>query len=148
MCFCFLSQPPPEAGPFSASQLALYVKKYQAGFLLKTLLRQQKRGVGATGVITVLSNPLLPSHDFFSEERVFPVRLLHFNLIKEDDAELDVRLAALKFADSDFESPFDLLLHTGAEAAYWSLYSLDKMLSALSGDTETFEAYCLEDPWQ
>nr|XP_058954727.1 allene oxide synthase-lipoxygenase protein-like [Pocillopora verrucosa]XP_058954728.1 allene oxide synthase-lipoxygenase protein-like [Pocillopora verrucosa] len=140
-------EPPPEAGPFSASQLALYVKKYQAGFLLKTLLTQQTRGVGATGVVTVLNNPLLPAHDFFSAERVFPARLLHCNLIKVDDAELDVRLAALKFADSDFESPFDLLLHTGEEAAYWSLYSLDKMLSALYGETETFATYCLEDPW-
>ena len=79
---------------------------------------------------------------------MFPARLLHCNLIKVDDAELDVRLAALKFADSDFESPFDLLLHTGEEAAYWSLYSLDKMLSALYGETETFATYCLEDPWQ
>ena len=65
-----------------------------------------------------------------------------------DDAELDIRLTALKFADSDFESPFDLLLHTGEEAAFWSLHSLDKMLSALNGDIKAFETYCLEDPWQ
>ena len=65
-----------------------------------------------------------------------------------DDAELDVRLTSLKFADNDFESPFDLILHTGEEAAYWSLFSFDKMLNALSGETKTFQAYCLQDPWQ
>ena len=147
-CFCFPLQPPPEAGPFSASQLALYVKKFQAGFVLRSLVTQQTRGVGASGVVTVLNNPLLPAHEFFSAERVFPVRLRHYNLVKMDDAELDIRLTTLKFADSDFESPFDLFLYTGEEAAYWSLYSLDKMLSALNGDIKAFETYCAEDPWQ
>lgn len=147
-CFCFPLQPPPEAGPFSASQLALYVKKFQAGFVLRSLVTQQTRGVGASGVVTVLNNPLLPAHEFFSAERVFPVRLRHCNLVKMDDAELDIRLTTLKFADSDFESPFDLFLYTGEEAVYWSLYSLDKMLSALNGDIKAFETYCAEDPWQ
>ena len=104
--------------------------------------------MGATGAITVLNNPLLPAHEFFAAERVFPVRLRHCNLVKLDDAQLDIRLTALKFADSEFESPFDLMLHTGEEAAYWSLFSFDKMLNALSGDTKTLEEYCLEDPWQ
>ena len=145
-------QPPPDAGPFSASQIALYVKKYQASFVLKSLAIQQRgtrpSGVGALGAITVLDNPLLPAHDFFTAERVFPVRLRHSNFVKTDDAESDVRVVSLKFSDSEFESPFDLMLHTGEEAAFWNIFSFDKMLNALHGGPKTFEAYCLEDPWQ
>lgn len=72
----------------------------------------------------------------------------HSNLLRLDDAELDVRVVSMKFADSDIESPFDLMLHTGEEAAFWSIFSFDKMLNALSKGTKTFEGYCLEDPWQ
>ena len=54
----------------------------------------------------------------------------------------------MKFADSDIESPFDLMLHTGEEAAFWNIFSFDKMLNALSKGTKTFQEYCLEDPWQ
>jgi len=144
-------EPPPKAGNFSKSQVARYVAKYKASFALKALVTRQRgthpRGVGAIGTVTVLDNPLLPEHDFFKAGRVFPLRLRHANLVRPDDAQLDVRAVSLKFADSDFESPFDLMMHTGEEAAFWNIVSFDKMLTALIGGPKTFKAFCLEDPW-
>ena len=132
--------------------MARYVRKYKTIFGLKSLITRQRgahpRGVGAIGTITVLDNPLLPEHDFFTAGHVFPLRLRHSNLGKLDDAELDVRSVTLKFADSDFESPFDLTMDTGEEAAFWSIHSFDKMITALYGGPEKFKALCLEDPWQ
>lgn len=144
-------KPPPKPGNLSASQMSGYVAKYKAAFALKALVTRQRathpKGVGAIGTLTVLDNPHLPKHDFFEAGRVFPLRLRHANLVRPDDAQLDVRAVSLKFADSDFESPFDLMMHTGEEAAFWNIVSFDKMLTALSGGSKTFKAFCLEDPW-
>lgn len=150
--YILLIQPPPKPGNFSASQMARYVAKYKAAFALKALVTRQRgthpKGVGAIGTVTVLDNPLLPKHEFFEEGRVFPLRLRHANLVRPDDAQLDVRAVSLKFADNDFESPFDLMMHTGEEAAFWNIVSFDHMLTALAGGPKTFKAFCLEDPWQ
>ena len=132
--------------------MAGYVAKYKTAFALKALVTRQRgthpRGVGAAGTVTVCENPLLPEHEFFKPGRVFPLRLRHANLVRPDDAQLDVRAVSLKLADSDFDSPFDLMMHTGEEAAFWNIVSFDHMLTALSGGTKTFKAFCLEDPWQ
>lgn len=132
--------------------MSRYVKKYKNRFALKSLVTRQRgthpRGVGAIGTVTVLDNPLLPEHEFFSAGRVFPLRLRHANLVRPDDSQLDVRGISLKFADTDFESPFDLMMHTGEEAAFWNIYSFDKMLTALAGGPKAFKAFCLEDPWK
>ena len=132
--------------------MARYVKKYKNRFALKSLVTRQRgthaRGVGAIGTVTVLDNPLLPEHDFFNVGHVFPLRLRHSNLVRPDDSQLDVRAVSLKFADTDFDSPFDLMMHTGEEAAFWNIHSFDKMLTALAGGPKTFKAYCLEDPWK
>lgn len=144
-------EPPPKPGNFSASQMARYVAKFKTAFALKALVTRQRgthpRGVGAIGTATVCDNPLLPEHEFFETGRVFPLRLRHSNLARPDDAQLDVRAVSLKFADTDFESPFDLMMHTGEEAAFWNIYSFDKMITALTGGPKTFKAFCLEDPW-
>ncbi|KAM7441264.1 arachidonate 5-lipoxygenase [Porites harrisoni] len=144
-------EPPSDSGPFSASQMKLFVKKYEIAYALRTLATQ-KQGtspdvVGAIGAVTVLNNPLLPAHDFFPEGHVFPIRLRHSNFMATDDAQLDIRTVSLKFADCDSESPFDLMMQTGEEAAFWSIFSFDKMLSALKEGPKAFKEYCLEDPW-
>ena len=132
--------------------MARYVKRYQTRFALKTLVTRQRgthaRGVGAIGTVTVLDNPHLPEHEFFNAGHVYPVRLRHANLVRPDDAQLDVRAVSLKFDDSDFKSPFDLMMHTGEEAAFWNIFSFDKMITALAGGPKTFKAFCLEDPWK
>ena len=132
--------------------MARYVKIYKTKFALKTLITRQRgthaKGVGAIGTITVVENPLLPEHEFFKAGHVFPVRLRHANLVRPDDAQLDVRAVSLKFADSDYDSPFDLMMHTGEEAAFWNIFSFDKMIQALAGGPKTFKAFCLEEPWK
>lgn len=142
---------PPKPSHFSASQMARYVAKYKASFALKALLTRQRgthaKGVGAIGTVTVLDNPDVPEHEFFEAGRIYPLRLRHANLVRLDDAQLDVRAVTLKFADSDFDSPLDLMMHTGEEAAFWNIVSFDKMLMALAGGPKQFKAFCLEDPW-
>ncbi|XP_068692122.1 allene oxide synthase-lipoxygenase protein-like isoform X2 [Montipora foliosa] len=144
-------EPPPKPSHFSASQMARYVAKYQATFALKALLTRQRgthaKGVGAIGTVTVLDNCNLPEHDFFKAGRIYPLRLRHSNLVRVDDAQLDVRAVSLKFADSDFESPLDLMMHTGEEAAFWNIVSFDKMITALAGGQKPFKEFCLENPW-
>ena len=98
--------------------------------------------------MTVLNNPLLPEHEFFTAGRVYPVRVRHANLNLKDDAGSDVRMISLKFADSDYESPFDIMLHTGQKAAFWNIFSFDKMTTALKEGDEAFQQYCLANPWQ
>lgn len=144
-------EPPPDAGALSESQIAFYVKKYQVASTLKSLATQQRgghRGVGATGAATVLNNPLLPELEYFTAGRVFPIRVRHSNFHSKDDAGSDVRMLSIKFADSEYESPFDLLMHTGEKAAFWNIYSFDKMLTALKEGREAFQAYCLANPYQ
>ena len=96
----------------------------------------------------MVENPLLPEHEFFKVGHVFPVRLRHSNLVRTDDTQLDVRAVSLKFADNDFDSPFDLMMHTGEEAAFWNIVSFDRMLTALAGGPKVFKTFCLEDPWK
>ncbi|XP_068721239.1 allene oxide synthase-lipoxygenase protein-like [Montipora capricornis] len=56
-------------------------------------------------------------------------------------------MISLKFADSDYESPFDIMLHTGQKAAFWNIFSFDKMTTALKEGDEAFQQYCLANPW-
>ena len=134
------------------SQLTLYAKKYRTKFTLRSLVNQNRGqypvSVGAIGNATVVSNPLLPDHEFFTAGHVFPVRLRHNNLVRPDDAQLDIRVVSMKFADNDLDSPFDVILHTGKEAAFWNIVSFDKVLTAMAGGTDALEKFCLEDPWQ
>ncbi|KAK2554379.1 Allene oxide synthase-lipoxygenase protein [Acropora cervicornis] len=142
-------EPPSDAGALRESQIAFYVKKYQVASTLKSLATQQRgghRSVGATGAATVLNNPLLPEHEYFTAGRVFPIRVRHSNFHSKDDAGSDVRMLSIKFADSEYESPFDLLMYTGEKAAFWNIYSFDKMLTALKEGREAFQAYCLANP--
>ena len=104
------------------------------------------RGISGDGVATVVSNPKFPDHEFFSPGRTFPIRLRHGNLARPDDAFSDVRAVSVKFSNSEFDSPLDLFMHTGEEAAFWSISSFDEMLTALTSGEEMFKAYVQKDP--
>ena len=105
------------------------------------------RGVSGDGVATVVNNPEFPDHEFFSSGRIFPIRLRHANLMRPDEASADVRGVSVKFSDSEFDSPLDLFMHTGEEAAFWSISSFDEMLTALaSGEAENLKAHIQKDP--
>lgn len=111
-------------------------------------LFSQLRGAHATGVqgvgaATVVSSPQFPENELFKPGYTFPIRLRHSDLIRGADAS---RAVCLKFADHDFDSPFDLFMNTGKEAAFWDIASFDQVLPAL-GSPENFKKLMLDSPW-
>lgn len=117
---------------------------------MRALFTQQRGahtpGVQGVGAATVVSSPQFPEHELFKPGYTFPMRLRHSNLIRPDHAFTDIRAVCLKFADHDFDSPFDLFMNTGKEAAFWSIESFDQMLPAL-GSPESFKKLMLDSPW-
>lgn len=81
------------------------------------------RGLGLKGVIRVVRNPQFPRHDFFQAGREFSCRMRHANASFYDDASSQVRACSLKFADSDFASPLDIVMNTGVIQAFWNFRS-------------------------
>lgn len=91
------------------------------------VLRTGKRlshttGVVGRGTIRMVDNPTFPAHDFFRPGRTFSCRIRHSSATYNDEAMLQVRGVALKFADSDYESPLDLEMNTGEMPAFWTLH--------------------------
>lgn len=79
-------------------------------------------GVGAAGKLTVVESPAFPEHAFFAAGRVFPLRMRHATLEIADDAGLDIRSAALKLADDDFDSPLDIVMNTAEASLFRDTY--------------------------
>ncbi|HUZ76013.1 MAG TPA: hypothetical protein VMV93_00365 [Chloroflexota bacterium] len=91
------------------------------------VLRTRKRlshmtGVVARGKIRVVDEPGFAEHDFYQPGREFACRLRHSSATYDDDATLQVRGMALKFADTDYESPLDLEMNTGETPVFWTLH--------------------------
>ena len=89
-------------------------------------------GLGGLGMAKIEKNPKFPAHDFFQPGRQFPVRLRHANVKYMDDAASDVRSFSIKFADSDSDSPLDIVMHTGRACGFWDTQSLEDFISAQS----------------
>lgn len=81
------------------------------------------RGVGARGKLAIVAQPEFPEHDFFTPGRSFDCRLRHANATLCDDAAVVARGCALKFADSDQDSPLDLAMNSGPIPGFWNLNS-------------------------
>ena len=91
---------------------------------LKTGLRgTHPVGVGARGRATIVRDLALPEHPFFVPGRTFAVRLRHANGSFNDDAACTLRGCALKFADRDGASPFDMIFNSGSQGPLWSVDS-------------------------
>lgn len=82
-----------------------------------------ENGIVARGRVKLVDDPRFPSHPFFSSGREFPCRLRHASVSYQDDAALVVRGSALKFADTDFESPLDLLMNSGETAPFYDAWT-------------------------
>jgi catalase len=80
-------------------------------------------GVAAKGTAVVVDNPNIPDHPFFTPGRKFDLRLRHANGSFFDDAACTIRGCSIKFADSDYESPFDLMMNSGSQGPLWSVES-------------------------
>jgi arachidonate 5-lipoxygenase len=94
------------------------------------------RGIGLRGTLRVVRKPGFPAHDFFQAGREFRCRMRHANASFYDDASVQVRAWSLKFADSDFSSPFDLLMNMGVMQAFWSLRSFMAFVDGRIGTSE------------
>lgn len=132
--------------------MRLHTEKYKLLFGARALLTQKRPthtlGVGALGKVTIVTNPSFPEHELFTPGRSFPVRIRHANLSTDDDAAVDVRAASLKFADSDDESPLDLIMNTGRECVFWDIPSVDDLTAArVTSDKEQgWKDYMDKDP--
>lgn len=144
-----LTQDPPPPGIFSKAQLSITMTKIESIFGLKALWSGKRathsKGFGAIGQVTIVKDPKFPEHEFFIPGRTFPVRLRHASIRFEDDAMSDFRGASLKFADSDDESPLDIIMSTGCVGGINSTQALWDAVECASGKL-TVQEYMLLNP--
>ena len=108
-------------------ELVLWIVSVSFVFIVATYFGLGKRqrmshnkGVGGRGKIKIVDHPSFPSHDFFTPGREFLCRLRHASVTFKDDAMNQVRGVSLKFTDSNFKSPFDLEMNSGAISIFWT----------------------------
>ncbi|MGE0708765.1 MAG: hypothetical protein AB7N76_21405 [Planctomycetota bacterium] len=149
-------RPMPADSPEQRSALYGLIGAARTAFGGKALRTRRRAthtaGIMAHGAITVVSRPEFPEHPFFTPGRRFDCRLRHANASFFDDAAAVVRGCALKFADSDRESPLDLLMNSGPIGAFWNLESFMYFVQARvnvvpeDGDWEAQRAWMLRRP--
>jgi len=94
--------------------------------MLSIILRQRmshNNGICGVGTAKIVDDPGIPLPPIFHPGKVFPCRVRHAAASFMDDAMRVVRSMSIKFADEDYESPFDLELNTGEVALFWSAAS-------------------------
>jgi hypothetical protein len=105
-------------------QLSAVVAVMTVGITLSSFFKRKRmsheNGAIARGRFRVVDNPEFPEHDFFTAGREFPCRIRHAAVLFRDDAKMCVRSAALKLADTRFDSPFDVLMNSGRVGLFWS----------------------------
>ena len=70
-------------------------------------------GVMGAGKIKIVEDPKFPAAEFFEPGREFDCRLRHAGAAYFDEAKICFRGAAIKFADTRLESPFDIIMNSG-----------------------------------
>lgn len=134
--------PMPEPSAGLRRQMRWRVFKAQMMFGTKALLTGRRathmRGAGGRGVVRIVADPQFPEHDFFQAGREFPCRLRHANASFYDDASIQVRGCALKFADSRCRSPLDIIMNSGATSAFWNFDSFMAFVKARLQCRENF----------
>ncbi len=116
-----------EAGGTGWLSLRAQTGLLAAAFLLSTrksgLRGTHPAGAGARGILRIRPSLGIPDHRFFRPGATYPCRLRHANGSFFDDASTTVRGCSLKLADSDFESPLDLMMNSGSQGPLWSTAS-------------------------
>lgn len=135
------SVPMPPASIELTRELNKSVRKAKFLLGLKALVTGRRtthfRGVAGRGKIHIVAKPEFPDHEFFTPGREFSCRLRHANASFDDDLSIQVRGCSLKFADTEFDSPLDILMNTGAIAAFWNLDTFMVFVEARRVSTET-----------
>lgn len=71
-----------------------------------------------------------PKHDFFKPGDEMKIQARFANLTQLDDASLDVRGFSIKFSEHRTESPFDLLMNTGAFCPAYNLLTFASFVAS------------------
>lgn len=105
------------------------------------------KGVGGRGKIRIVDDPEFPEHEFFKAGREFSCRIRHASVTFSDDAMNQVRGVSLKFADSNFKSPLDLEMNTGAISIFWTAANFWKfVLNRNEKDGIQYKEYYEKEP--
>ncbi|XP_028395780.1 allene oxide synthase-lipoxygenase protein-like [Dendronephthya gigantea] len=142
--------PPQNATMFGGLKLKLTTEKFKTLFTIATTLKGFRRathtvGTGGIGEIKIVDDPKFPEHEFFRAGRKFPARLRHANLKFPDDAGADARSFSIKFADSDSESPMDIVMNSGEANVFWDTSSLEDFVPMDEG--EAGKEYVYKNPY-
>jgi arachidonate 5-lipoxygenase len=106
------------------------------------------QGIAGRGKLRIVDHPQFPATDFFQPGREFPCRLRHGCVSFLDDCVNEVRSATIKFADSDFDSPFDLQMNTGDHCFFWTARTfLQFAFGRHRKGTTQYEKYYKKYPW-
>ena len=104
-------------------------------------------GVGGKGKLKILNNPAIPENEFFKPGKEFDIRVRYSNAAVKDDATAQVRGMAIKFADTNFESPLDLFFNTGPIHPFWSMSSLWTFMKARMKADDQKGSWESQRPW-
>ena len=147
------SYPRPMPPPSEEARLGLsgMVQQARVAFGLKAFESGRRAthttGVAGRGSVTVVAKPDFPEHPFFQAGRRFACRLRHANASYNDDAGAVVRGCSLKFADSDFESPLDLIMNSGPIGAFWNIESFMDFVHARVGTKPEEDDWTTQREW-
>lgn len=121
------AMPMPDDSPAERRELRRMLCKAKLMFGFKSLATGRRtthmQGIGLRGTLRIVAKPNFPEHDFFQPSREFACRVRHANASFYDDASIQVRSCSVKFADSDYDSPLDVLMNSGPTSAFWDLKS-------------------------
>ena len=111
--------------------LWLFSRAFTLGITLALSIGTRRRmshnnGIAARGAARIVDDLQIPSHPLFQPGKIFPCRVRHAAASFMDDAMRLVRGMSVKFADTSFESPFDLEMNTGKVAVFWSAASFGR----------------------
>lgn len=101
--------------------------------LVKRERMSHENGIGTTGRLRIVDDPDFPPNDFFTPGREFEIRLRHATVLYRDDAMLTVRGTSLKFANTRFDSPLDLLMNTGRVGLFFDARTFMRFMKGTMG---------------
>eukprot|EP01065_Artemidia_motanka_P018030 TRINITY_DN21401_c0_g1_i1.p1 TRINITY_DN21401_c0_g1~~TRINITY_DN21401_c0_g1_i1.p1 ORF type:complete len:1546 (+),score=131.40 TRINITY_DN21401_c0_g1_i1:69-4706(+) len=132
-------------GMFSSASLPRNFNPYPDG--TNSTRHTHRVGVGAVGYFQTLSTlSQFPVNPFFKPGKMLPVTVRHSNMSCEDDAGMDLRGLAIRFAEPGKQSPLDLMFATGPASPWWSADSLTEFAKAHMDGVPAMQAFMQKNP--